>query len=219
MDGSRVKGWPEAGVHLGSQRGPRVLSTAGGRDHGAWAAWTRGSQWDLKANLRKTRKRTSQEKCPEGKMAPPEFLQGGHAPGKGPPSPATSDKCLSPRPGRCWSVSSGRQRPRKTTKLEKHAKATASSFPSPSAPGTLRALEILWAGPGRARPGWSVLQQEVGSHVQVIVGRSKRFQRVPPGEPHLHQPGNLQEKQRGDPVRLDCATVCVCRSIPSLSQC
>lgn len=46
------------------------------------------------------------------------------------------------------------------------------------------------------RPGPSVLQQEVGGHVKVVIGSSQGFQRVAPGKPHLHEPGNLKTETK-----------------------
>lgn len=42
----------------------------------------------------------------------------------------------------------------------------------------------------------SVLQQEVGGHIEVIVGGPQRLQGVPSGKSHLHEAGNLQREQR-----------------------
>lgn len=39
--------------------------------------------------------------------------------------------------------------------------------------------------------GPSVLQQEVGGHIQVIIRSSQGFQSVTSGKSHLHEPGNL----------------------------
>ena len=46
------------------------------------------------------------------------------------------------------------------------------------------------------RPGPSVLQQEVGGHVKVVIGSSQGFQRVAPGKSHLHEPGDLKTETK-----------------------
>ena len=42
----------------------------------------------------------------------------------------------------------------------------------------------------------SVLQEEVGCYVDVIVGGSEGLQGIRSGEAHFHQPGNLGQTQQ-----------------------
>ena len=46
------------------------------------------------------------------------------------------------------------------------------------------------------RPGPSVLQQEVGGHVKVVIGRSQGFQSVAPRKSHLHESGDLKTETK-----------------------
>lgn len=45
-------------------------------------------------------------------------------------------------------------------------------------------------------PGPSVLQQEVGGHVKVIIGSSQGFQSVAPRKSHLHESGDLKTETK-----------------------
>lgn len=53
------------------------------------------------------------------------------------------------------------------------------------------------AGTSLSYSGWmSVLQQEVGGHIEVIVWGPQGLQGVPSGKSHLHEAGNLQRGQK-----------------------